>query len=160
MQVRREAFEPAHRFGVLVRTHRHIMSPVPNVNPGGFGMHHLQPRIRRLQLPRQLFPLLSIHLVGRHLCTPLSGKWTRFGPAAIGLRVSPTGSKLLSFPTSVATMPVIANTGATLLIGHESARQRFGLSCRSSSCTKISNAQPIAKFLAPVTPELASDAVN
>ena len=50
-----------------------------------------------------------------------------------------------------ATMPVIANTGATLLIGHESAMQRLGLSCRTSSCTKISNAQPIAKFLAPVT---------
>src|SRR6202521_5820499 len=139
MQVRREAFEPAHLFGGLVRTHRHIMSPVPNVNPGGFGMHHLQPRIRRLQLPPQLFPLLSIPLVGRPLRAPLSGKWTRFGPAAIGLRVSPTGSKLLSFPTSVATMPVIANTGATLLIGHESARQRFRLSSRTSSCTRISN---------------------
>ena len=57
-------------------------------------------------------------------------------------------------------MPVTANTGATLFIGHESARQRLGLSCRTSSCTKISNAQVYRpKFLAPVTPELASNAV-
>jgi hypothetical protein len=58
-------------------------------------------------------------------------------------------------------MPVIANTGATLLIRHESARQRLGLSCRASSCPKISNARHLLpKFLAPVTPSWRRTLLN
>lgn len=68
-----------------------------------------------------------------------------------GVRISPTGSKLLSHATSVANMPVITNTGATLLIGHESAKQRLGHSCRTSPYTTMSNDSTLAKFLMPVT---------
>src|SRR6266852_5626782 len=59
-------------------------------------------------------------------------------------------------------MPVIANTGATLLIGHESARQRLGLSCRTSSCTTISNGSPHSQVsgASDGPAMLASDAVN
>jgi hypothetical protein len=48
---------------------------------------------RRLQLPRQLFPLLSISFACRHLRAPLSGKWTRLGPAVL----TAADSRLSSF---------------------------------------------------------------
>ncbi len=54
MQVRREAFEPAHRLSILVRPHGYIMGAVAHVDPCGSGMQHIQPRVLRSQLPRQL----------------------------------------------------------------------------------------------------------
>ena len=53
----------------------------------------------------------------------------RFGPVTNGLRISPTGSKdsLLGVP---ATMPVIASTGAKLVIGHKAPLEVSAIACR------------------------------
>ena len=53
----------------------------------------------------------------------------RFGPVTNGLRISPTGSKdfLLEVP---ATMPVIASTGAKLVIGHKAPLEVSAIACR------------------------------
>jgi hypothetical protein len=48
-------------------------------------------------------------------------------------------------------MPVIANTGAMLLIGHKGTNFRSALACRIWSETSIANAQPRTQFLAPET---------
>src|SRR5437879_7708628 len=87
MQVRREAFDPAHRLSILVRPHGYMMGAVAHVDPCGSGMHDIQPRVLRSQLPRQLFPLLSIHPTDRH-CSFSLEKWTRLGPVAIGLKAA------------------------------------------------------------------------
>jgi len=48
-------------------------------------------------------------------------------------------------------MPVIANTGATLLIGHETPGKVSALTAEPRPEPRSQMAQPIAKFLAPVT---------
>jgi hypothetical protein len=54
-------------------------------------------------------------------------------------------------PTPVATMPVIANTGATLLIGHEAPGNVSALAAEPRPGPRSQMAHPVAKFLVPVT---------
>jgi Gram-negative bacterial TonB protein C-terminal len=56
----------------------------------------------------------------------------RLGPAANGLRNSPTGSKG-HYNEVLATRLVIASTGATLIVGHESPCRISALACRIES---------------------------
>jgi len=56
----------------------------------------------------------------------------RLGPAANGLRNSPTGSKG-HYNEVLATRLVIASTGAMLIVGHEAPCRISALACRIES---------------------------
>ena len=88
-------------------------------------------------------------------------KMDQAGPVAISLKSLSNGVKTtVRQEQPSATMPVIADTGATLLIGHSAPIIPSAIACRASSYTKIANRSGQAKFLVPVTAERPSLAVN
>src|SRR5215467_4111091 len=121
MQICGEALESAYWLQIAVRSDGNVMRFVAHIDPRSAGMDYLQPGILRSQPPRELLPLLAIPpqlLVYRHLGSPWWDMETRFGPVTNGLEISPTGSKD-RYIQVLATMPVIASTGAMLSTGHK-----------------------------------------
>jgi hypothetical protein len=74
----------------------------------------------------------------------------RFGPVTNGLGISPTGSKG-RYIEVLATMPVIASTGAMLVVGHEAPVSFSVLACRIESVSDWQRPKAQGKFLAPAT---------
>ena len=81
------------------------------------------------------------------------------GPVAISLKSLSNGVKTtVRQGQPSATMPVIAYTGATLLIGHSAPRNRSAIACRPHPIPQSQIAY--AEFLVPVTAERPSLAVK
>ena len=60
MQVGRETLKPTDRVGIPIWPDRDVMRAVADVDPGGVGVHHLQPRVISPEPPGQFFPLLPV----------------------------------------------------------------------------------------------------
>jgi hypothetical protein len=131
MQIGRETLELAYRFQISIRTHRHIMGSVTYVNPSGLRVNHVQPRVVGLQ-PSCPFLLLFASMpppVCSHSGSPSweNGIW--FGPVTIRLRNLSIGvNERLSSRRALATISVIASTGAMLLCGRKKHQWEVGLS--------------------------------
>jgi hypothetical protein len=70
----------------------------------------------------------------------------RFGPVTNGLRNSPTGSKG-RYNEVLATILVIASTGAMLIVGHEAPCRLTVLACRTESpddTGKVENSRQVS----------------
>jgi hypothetical protein len=97
MQVGGEALKATNRVGIPIRPDRDVVGAVADVDPGGVGMHHVQPRVIGPELPREVDPPLpSESAFDGHAGAPLMSQ-TRCGPVAMGVSVSPTGSRSSPF---------------------------------------------------------------
>ncbi len=60
VQIRREALETLHPFGIPVRSHRYMLRAVAHIDSGRIGVHHFQTGVIGLQPSRQFLFLFSI----------------------------------------------------------------------------------------------------
>jgi hypothetical protein len=73
MEISGEALEPAHRFGITVRSHRHVMCTIAHIDSRGLRMDYLQARVLRLQPPREFLLRFAVSpqlFLRPHPCSP------------------------------------------------------------------------------------------
>jgi hypothetical protein len=109
-----------------------IVHPGRGSEDGGIPIH---------ALPTDLCPAAGcfLHLVllaGFHAgLSTLHSTW--LGPVGEACTLSPAGSALILVQDEVATISVIANTGAMLDIGQETLHEINGLNCRTTLCARF-----------------------
>jgi hypothetical protein len=124
-------------------------------DPRRVRMNHVEARIVGPLAAGQLASLLASQpgcVWNGHPCNS-SRKRTRGGPVAMGLEVSPTGSRSASQDNRSATRSAIAKTGAMLLNGQERASASKSAVAAARGLGRACH-QPrrVITFLAPATP--------
>src|SRR5215470_5043748 len=153
MQICGEALESAHWLRIAIRPYRHVMRTVAHIDSRSVRMDYLQTWVLRLQPPCEFLPGLAISpklFVCPHLCSPRWEMRIRFGPVTNGLKNSPTRSKG-RYNEALATILVIASTGAMLTVGHEAPCRLAALACRTEPRATLAKERALDKFLALAT---------
>ena len=137
LKVASKAAEPLHWFSRLPWCNRYIMLAIANVNACCVRMNNIQPRI---VCPDRPVPLASFVSDSGPLLNRLRRVTAMFRSFQVEYAVRPGGELKHSLQRGQATLFRIGRhqtndrqyTGAILLIGHRSANEFVGFSCRTA----------------------------